>query len=101
MRPGAGGPAAGRSPPPATGPNRLLLLGAAGLSLIGPGAGNDGTVDIVVDLSVATGAGLPWLQYDWPSDGNMDGVPDDDPVGRATFGIFRGNNRIIYMRENY
>ena len=55
----------------------------------------------MVDLSVATGAGLPWLQYDWPSDGNMDGVPDDDPVGRATFGIFRGNNRIIYMRENY
>lgn len=81
--------------------NQPLMLGDAGLSLSAPGIGNDGTVDIVVDLSDATGAGLPWLQYDWPSDGNTDGVPDDNPVGRATFGIYRGNDRIIYIREVY
>ena len=38
-----------------------------------------------------------WLQFDWDGDG----VYDDSPRGRATFGIFQGNPRQIYMRERY
>jgi MSHA biogenesis protein MshQ len=35
----------------------------------------------------------PWLQYDW------DGEGDVNPSARATFGIFKGNEHIIYLRE--
>jgi MSHA biogenesis protein MshQ len=34
-----------------------------------------------------------WLQYDWKGEG------DENPSARATFGIFKGNERIIYLRE--
>ncbi|NMP31937.1 LamG domain-containing protein [Thalassotalea sp. M1531] len=37
----------------------------------------------------------PWLQYDW----NNDGVYDDNASAIATFGRFRGNDRIIYWKE--
>jgi len=36
-----------------------------------------------------------WLQFDW----NGDGVYDNNPSATATFGVFRGNDRIIYTRE--
>ena len=36
-----------------------------------------------------------WLKYDWDGDGEY----DNDPTAVATFGIFRGNDRIIYQRE--
>jgi MSHA biogenesis protein MshQ len=81
--------------------NDPLLSGDAGLSFSPPGAGNAGYVDVEADLSVATGANLPWLQYDWPSDGNADGVPDDNPVGRGTFGVFRSSEQVIFRREVY
>lgn len=58
------------------------------LSLSAPGGGNDGSVDLTLDLS-ATGANLEWLQ---PGGNN--------PTARATFGIFRGNPRLIYTRES-
>ncbi|MCA1799559.1 MAG: carboxypeptidase-like regulatory domain-containing protein [Xanthomonadaceae bacterium] len=51
-----------------------------------------GSVDVSADL---TGAGLPWLQFDWAGDGL------EDPVGRASFGLFDGNPRRIYIREIY
>ncbi len=57
--------------------------------------------NIVIDLNEATGAGLPWIQYDWPGDGNLDGVPDDNPGGWGTFGIYHGSDRLIYLREIY
>ncbi|MFB0980375.1 MAG: DUF2341 domain-containing protein [Alteromonadaceae bacterium] len=41
-----------------------------------------------------------WLQFDWDNtDNNFDGPYDDDPLATATFGIYRGNDRIIYMGE--
>ena len=58
-----------------------------------------GGLEIEVDLS-ASAADLPWLQYDWPSDG-LDSVYDDNPVGRATFGIYSGHNQRIFTRELY
>ncbi|WP_426370132.1 DUF6701 domain-containing protein [Pseudocolwellia sp. HL-MZ7] len=37
----------------------------------------------------------PWLQFDWDGDGTH----DNNPFATATFGVFRGNDRIIYIRE--
>ena len=36
-----------------------------------------------------------WLQYDWEDDGNF----DENPTGLISFGLFRGNDRIISWRE--
>lgn len=35
----------------------------------------------------------PWLQYDWR------GLGDEDPSSVVTFGIFRGNDRVIFRGE--
>jgi MSHA biogenesis protein MshQ len=35
-----------------------------------------------------------WLQFDW----NNDGAHDDNPSATATFGEYRGNDRIVYWR---
>ncbi len=74
-----------------------LLAGEAGLSLCPPGnpacsptPGNDGWVDLRLDLSLR-----PWLRFDWDGDGHF----DNDPRARATFGIFKGNDRQIYLRQ--
>ncbi|MDO7085795.1 DUF6701 domain-containing protein [Pseudocolwellia sp. AS88] len=36
-----------------------------------------------------------WLQFDWDGDS----LHDNNPFATATFGVFRGNDRIIYTRE--
>ena len=76
-----------------------------------PGAGNNGSVNLCVDLGIDTApvppntapvcvattpANLPWLQGRW-SEINY----DDDPVVRGTFGVYRNADQIIYMREIY
>jgi hypothetical protein len=38
-----------------------------------------------------------WLRYDW--DNTTPG--DENPSARASFGIYKGNPRHIYMRELY
>jgi MSHA biogenesis protein MshQ len=70
--------------------------------LTAPRAGNTGQVCVSYDI-------FPWLQYKWATDrGNLqcpfiatdvDGLFNDNPFSIATFGIFRGNDRIIYKRE--
>lgn len=70
------------------------LGGDFNLFLRAPGSGNDGSVDVSLDLS-PTGNNLPWLRYNWTGSG------DSDPIARATFGIFRGSPRHIYLRERY
>ena len=66
----------------------------ASIALQATGAGNLGTIN--VNYSV-----FPWLKYRWNSvDENGDSnFYDDDPTAVATFGIFRGNDRVIYWRE--
>lgn len=67
-----------------------LVGGDAGLSLTAPGQGGDGYVDITADFSART-----WLRFDW------DGTGDADPTGRATFGLYRGSPRHIYLRQRF
>jgi len=59
-----------------------------------PGAGNTGTVDTTTELDTAAHL---WLRYDWDVDGEF----DNDPVARATFGIFEGNPVQIYIQQIY
>ncbi len=71
-----------------------FLAGRSNLSLSAPGAGNNGSVDVSIDLALTA---TSWLRFDWDSDA----AHDDDPVGRATFGIYQGSRRHIYLRELY
>jgi MSHA biogenesis protein MshQ len=64
--------------------------GSYNLNLQAPGAGNDGSVDISTNLSTK-----PWLRFDW------NGTGDTDPAGRATFGLYRGSPRHIYLRQRF
>jgi MSHA biogenesis protein MshQ len=66
-----------------------LVFGLGNLILNAPGVDNDGSVDVTLNLSLAPGAQLQWLQ--------PGGI---NPTARATFGIFRGIDRLIYMRES-
>lgn len=67
-----------------------LLAGDANLSFSSPG--DEGYVDVTADLSLSD-----WLRFDWDGDGSH----DNDPQGRATFGIYKGRPSIIYQRETY
>ena len=65
-------------------------LGNFNLQLAAPGAGNSGSVLINGTVPI-------WLRYDW----NTATSGDENPSGQATFGIFGGETRQIYMREVY
>jgi MSHA biogenesis protein MshQ len=41
-------------------------------------------------------AGLAYLQGAW-----CGGAYVNDPTARATFGVYRNTDRVIYQRENY
>ncbi len=53
-----------------------------------PGAGRQGSLKFEYQVP-------PWLQYDWSNDDNF----TNNPTATLTFGIYRGNDRIIYQRE--
>jgi len=59
------------------------------LWLKAPGQNFTGNVDVKATVD-------SWLRFDW----NGDGTPDN-PAARATFGIYRGDDRIIYWRERF
>tara|TARA_R110002074_G_scaffold195431_1_gene361700 strand:+ start:94 stop:3015 length:2922 start_codon:yes stop_codon:yes gene_type:complete len=59
------------------------------ISLSAPGASNTGTVDLEFQVE-------SWLQYDWDNDPL---TPDTNPTSTASFGQYRGHDRIIYWRE--
>jgi hypothetical protein len=71
-----------------------LDSGDAGFSLAAPGATHTGFVSVVIDSPA-------WLDFNWDgvdqeTDGNLF---DDNPTARATFGIYKGNSKFIYIRE--
>ncbi len=69
-----------------------LLSGQAGLSFSAPGAGNTGSIDVSGSFN-----SLPWLLFDW----DHNGVHDNSPTAKATFGIYKGSSQQIYLRELY
>jgi len=74
--------------------NPTLVLGQAALSFTAPGAGNTGYIDITSDTFLLA---APWLAFDWDNNGNH----DNPPSARATFGIYKGHSKQIYLREIY
>jgi len=67
-----------------------VALGIASYSFTPPNAGNTGEVDVGVDLALH-----PWLRHDWDDDGDF----EDHTEVTATFGVYRGHDRVIYWRE--
>lgn len=86
-----------------------FIAGVGTLRLAAPGAGNNGSVDVSVNLtSTAAGAsctagmpastpsGLEHLQGAW-----CGGTYVRDPTARASFGLRRDSDRMIFQRENF
>lgn len=59
---------------------------ASPLTLSAPGSGNTGTVELIYSAP-------NWLLYDWF------GTGDSSPQATATFGGFRGHDRVLYWQE--
>jgi MSHA biogenesis protein MshQ len=71
----------------------LLVAGETrDMLLAAPGAGNVGTINVEYEV-------YDWLTYDWDWNGVDAKDFDENPTAVATFGLFRGNDRIIYWRE--
>lgn len=81
------------------------------LTLSAPGAGNNGSVDVVVNLGSTTtidscvtwgttpapaGADLTYLRGRW-----CGASYTKDPTARASFGQYRGAEEVIFIRENF
>jgi len=89
-----------------------LSAGRGVLVLAAPGSGNGGSVLLTVNLAAAAGgntcttqggapgsattANLPHLQGNWSG-----GTYDQNPTARATFGISRGSEEVVFVRENF
>lgn len=81
-------------------PNYYFSNGALNISLSAPtGSATTGYADLEAKLQASTGANLPWLQYNWPYAGSSGVDFTANPRGRGSFGIFKGNDRIIYQKE--
>ncbi|MCG7201386.1 hypothetical protein MD273_16740 [Marinobacter pelagius] len=63
------------------------LAGGVGGPLVLEPNGDRGTDTLTWSVPV-------WLEGDWNQDGAL-----EDPSATATFGVFRGNDRIVYWRE--
>ncbi len=70
---------------------------------IGPAVSNGIPLRGAVRLSLnPEAAGAQWASYlnvDWDNDGDIDG--DDNPPANVFFGLYRGNDRTIHMREGF
>ena len=88
--PGASGEGCVAAGPPALRYREPPLGGDFNLYLRAPGATHDGSTTATADVPA-------WLEFDW--DTILPGL--EDPSGTATFGIFGGEGKRIYMRELY
>ncbi|MFT5670104.1 MAG: MSHA biogenesis protein MshQ [Glaciecola sp.] len=58
------------------------------ISFAAPGAGNQGEIGVLYTA-------YDWLKYDWDDNG----VYDNSPTAIATFGLYRGDDRLFHWRE--
>jgi MSHA biogenesis protein MshQ len=58
------------------------------IELASPGRGNQGVIGVSYEA-------YEWLKYDWASSGTL----TQDPSSTATFGIYRGDDRLFHSRE--
>lgn len=88
-----------------------LAAGVGNLTLAAPASGHTGTLDVAVSLgssaadtsclgwtpakAATAGAGLAALRGLWC------GSSLRDPSARVTWGLYRGDNGVLYQRENY
>ena len=63
--------------------------GVGSVTLSAPGNNNEGNVDIRFNVE-------DFLRYDWDSDMT---TTESEPVNTASFGRYRGNDRVIYRHE--
>lgn len=85
----------------------VFASGIGSLTLSPPTTAAKVAVDLCVDLgtdpaggtvcAAATSANLPHLQGLWAPGTSY----NNDPGARATFGVYKGANEFIYLRENY
>lgn len=54
-----------------------------------PGIGNQGEIGVFYEA-------YDWLKYDWDNDGAF----DDSPSATASFGNYRGDDKLLHWREN-
>ena len=76
-------------------PSTMITLGPA----LNNGVALRGAVQITLEPAAS---GADWAQYlniDWDGDGDIDS--DDKPSAEAFFGIYRGNDRTLHMREGF
>ena len=82
------------------------------LTLAAPGSANNGSVDLAVNLGLASsgttctsvgggtvpaaGANGAYLQGNWTG-----GAYNVNPSARATFGVYKGSDEVIFIRENF
>lgn len=64
------------------------------IQLEAPGVGKKGNLGVLYDLNDTQ----DWLQYNWDND-MTNGWGNDNPSAVATFGLFGGNDRLIYRRR--
>jgi len=88
--PGDSGAGCAVAGPPALRYREPPLGGDFNLYLRAPGPDDHGSTTATADVPA-------WLEFDW--DSSTPGL--EDPVGTAVFGIFRGTDRHIYIRELY
>ncbi len=87
----------------------VFSAGVGSLTLSAPGAGNNGSVDLAVNLGntanaaacpaltpPATAANRGYLRGLW-----CGAAYDKDPTARATFGVYANPSQFIYLREMY
>jgi MSHA biogenesis protein MshQ len=89
-----------------------LNMGRRTLLLAAPGSGNTGSVNLTVNLGAAASGSTCTTQGGAPGSattansaylqGNWTGVNyDQNPTARATFGVSRGAEEVIFVRENF
>jgi MSHA biogenesis protein MshQ len=87
----------------------VFNAGVGTLRLSAPGTANNGSVDVSVNLTAGTagtsctggmpattGSSLSHLQGAW-----CGASYNRDPTARATFGVYRNSDQLIYQRENF